>query len=221
MSGARSSRRSAAKKNGNIIVRKKVTVISTICIILVTIFCGVALSHPHVFIAQKIKIVFDNQGLSGFKIHWTFDDMFTSMIAGDYDKNQNEVLEKSEVALIKKEAFSYLFHYNYFTFVKIDGKPFDVKFIQNFLAELHDKKLVYNFFIPCHVTATSNFKHVTVASYDPSYYTAIFFANNSPVLSDNPESFKIKMAIKKDKSTSIYYGQVNPWTLFLDFRTKQ
>lgn len=202
-------------------MRKKITIISTISIILLAIFCSAALSHPHVFIAQRIKIVFDDQGLAGFKIYWTFDDMFASMIAGDYDKNQNKVLEKSEVALIKKEAFSYVSNYNYFTFVKIDGKPFDVKFIQDFSAEFHDKQLVYKFFIPCHVTATSNFKHVTVASYDPSYYSAIFFANNGSVSLDNSESFKVKTAIKEDKSTSIYYGQVNPWTLFLDFCIKQ
>lgn len=190
-------------------------------IILLTIFCGVALSHPHVFIVQKIKIVFDDQGLAGFNIHWSFDDMFTSMIAGDYDKNQNEFLEKSEVALIKKEAFSYVSNYNYFTFIKIDGKPFDVKFIQNFSAELHDKKLVYKFFIPCHVTVTNNFKNVCVASYDPSYYSTLFFANNGSVSLDNPESFEVRMVVKKDKSISIYYGQVNPSALFLDFRTKQ
>ena len=201
-------------------MRKKITIISTISIILLAIFCSVALSHPHVFIAQRIKIVFDDQGLAGFNIHWTFDDMFASVIAGDYDKNQNEVLEKNEVALIKKEAFSYVSKYNYFTFVKVDGKPFDVKFIQNFSAEFHDKILVYKFFIPCHVTATNSFKHVIVASYDPSYYSAIFFANNGSVSLDNSEPFKVKTAIKEDKSTSIYYGQVNPWALFLDFRTK-
>ena len=201
-------------------MRKKITIISTILIILLTIFCGVALSHPHVFIAQRITIVFDNQGLAGFNIHWTFDDMFTIMIAEDYDKNQNKVLEKSEIALIKKEAFSYVSNYNYFTFVKIDGKPFDVKFIQNFSAEFHDKKIVYKFFIPCHITATSNFKNVRVASYDPSYYSAIFFANNGSVPLDNSKSFKVRAVIKEDKSTSIYYGQINPWALFLDFCTK-
>jgi len=202
------------------IMQKRITIISTIPIIILTIFCGAALSHPHVFIAQRIKIVFDDQGLAGFNIHWTFDDMFASMIAGDYDKNKNKILEKSEVMLIKKEAFSYLSTYNYFTFVKIDGKLFDVKFIQNFSAELHDTKLIYKFFVPCHVRATSNFKHITLATYDPSYYSAIFFTNNKPLLLHNSESFKVKTAIKEDQSTSIYYGQVNPWALFLDFCTK-
>ncbi len=205
----------------NIIMRKKINILSTISIIYFTIFCSVALSHPHVFIVQKINIVFNDQGLTGFNIHWTFDDMFTSMIVGDYDKNQNKILEKSEVILIKKEAFSYLSNYNYFTFVKIGGRPFNVKFIQNFSAELHNGKLIYKFFIPCHVTATSNFKQITVASYDPSYYCAIFFTNNDSVSLYRSEPFVVETVIKKDKSTSIYYGQINPLALFLNFRTKQ
>ena len=190
-------------------------------ITLLTTFCEVALSHPHVFIVQRIKIVFDDKGLAGFNIQWKFDDMFASMIADDYGKNQNGILEKKEVALIKKEAFSYLSSYNYFTFVTISGKPFDVKFIQNFSAILNNKKLIYEFFVPCHVTATSNFKHITVATYDPSYYSAIFFAEKGSVSLDNSEAFEVKTAIRKDKSTSIYYDMINPWALFLDFCIEQ
>jgi len=207
----------------NRIVVKKTTIIiiSIMSIALLTTFCEVALSHPHVFIAQRIKVVFDDKGLAGFNIQWKFDDMFASMIAGDYDKNQNGILEKNEVAAIKKESFSYLSNYNYFTFIKIDGKPFDVKFIQNFSAILNNKKLIYEFFVPCHVTATSNFKHITVAAYDPSYYSAIFFAEKDSASLDNSEAFEVKTAIKEDKSTLIYYDMINPWALFLDFRTKQ
>ena len=54
-------------------------------------------AHPHVFIVQRINIVFDDQGLAGFRIHWRFDDMFSSMIAGDHDRNQNGHLESQEV----------------------------------------------------------------------------------------------------------------------------
>ena len=207
----------------NRIVIKITTIIITsiMGITLLTTFCEVALSHPHVFIVQRIKIVFDDKGLAGFNIQWKFDDMFASMIADDYDKNQNGILEKKEVALIKKEAFSYLSSYNYFTFVTIGGKPFDVKFIQNFSAILNNKKLIYEFFVPCHVTATSNFKHITVATYDPSYYSAIFFAEKGSVSLDNSEAFEVKTAIRKDKSTSIYYDMINPWALFLDFCIEQ
>jgi len=203
------------------IMRKKITIISIIAIIFLTTFRGVALSHPHVFIVQRIKIIFNNKGLAGFNIQWAFDDMFASMIAGDYDKNKNKVLEKSEVALIHKKAFSHVSNYNYFTFIKIDGKKFDVKFIQNFSANLHNNKLIYEFFVPCHVTATNVFKHIIVATYDPSYYSAILFAEKNSASLDNLKAFEVKTAVKEDKSTSIYYGMINPMALFLDFRKKQ
>ncbi len=207
----------------NSIVPKKTTliIISVISLTILLTFCGVSRSHPHVFIVNRIKIVFDDKGLAGFKIQWNFDDMFAVMIAGDYDKNQNGILEKNEIALIKKEAFSYLANHNYFTFVKIDEKPFKVEFIENFTAILNNNKLSYKFFVPCHVTATNNFKHITVAVYDPSYYTALFFAEKNPAALDNSAIFEVKTAIKEDKSTSIYYDMINPWALFLNFRIKQ
>jgi ABC-type uncharacterized transport system substrate-binding protein len=61
-----------------------------------------------------------------------FDDMFSSMIAEDHDRNQNGRLEPSEVKTIKEKAFSYISEHSYFTFVKIENKPFQIKFITDF-----------------------------------------------------------------------------------------
>ena len=94
---------------------KQIRITGILCMILVLLFFKGLFAHPHVFIVQRITIVFDDEGLAGFKIRWDFDDMFASMIAGDYDKNQNGILESSEVAVIKKEAFSYTSNQDYFT----------------------------------------------------------------------------------------------------------
>ena len=177
-------------------------------------------AHPHVFIVQRIKVIFDDNGLSGFKIRWDFDDMFTSMIAGDYDKNQNGLLEPDEVSVIKEEAFSYTSNQDYFTFIKIDGKPFKVRYVKDFSAQLNDNKLVYEFFIPCHVRAASSMKQVIVASYDPTYYSAIYYADKNPASLEKGEKFRVKSAIRQDASTSIYFGMVHPWALFLNFSLK-
>ncbi len=179
-----------------------------------------AFSHPHVFITSAVSVDFDDKGLAGFKIKWAFDEMFTSMILNDYDKNKNNKLEKNEVAAIKKEAFSYIANFNYFSFVKIDGKAFDVKSVESFNAAVENNMLVYIFYIPCQITATKNVKKVSLASYDPSYYAAIMFGDSGAVSVKNAETFSVKTAVKEDKSTAIYYDQVHPWTLFLDFNNK-
>lgn len=177
-------------------------------------------AHPHMFITQRIDVVFSGEGLSGLKIEWIFDDMFASMIAEDHDFNKNGRLEAKEIASVKQNAFDYISEQNYFTFIKIENKPFAVKNIENFKAVLIDKRLTYEFFIPCRLAATDKVINVSVASYDPSYYAAIFFADKEPVRLDSTDRFWVKTAVREDPDTKIYFDMVHPWTLFLEFRTK-
>lgn len=177
-------------------------------------------AHPHVFIVQRLNVVFDDKGLAGIKVRWKFDDMFASMIAEEHDVNQNGILEPAEIQEVKEKAFSFISEHSYFTFVKIGNTPFQVKFIKDFNAVLENGKLVYEFLIPCHVTATNLKKKVTVASYDPSYYTAIYFAKNRPVSLTSSDGFNVKTSLKEDPDTTIYYDMIHPWTLFMEFRRK-
>jgi len=177
-------------------------------------------AHPHAFVAQRLEVVFDDKGVSGIGVWWKFDDMFASMIAEDHDLNKNGMLEPDEVKGIKANAFEFISEHSYFTFVKIDGRPFPVKWITNFNATLDGNRLVYEFFIPCHVTADQHFKRLVVASYDPTYYTAIFFTRGRPVSLKSEDGFEVKAAIREDPDTKIYFDMVNPWALFLEFRKK-
>ena len=202
------------------IKRNRLLGIIIVCLGLILILSKGVLAHPHVFIIQQLEIVFDDQGLAGFKIRWEFDDMFASMITGDYDKNQNSILESAEVAAIKENAFSYTSNQDYFTFIKIDGKPFKVSYVTDFSAKLIDNKLLYEFFVPCHVVGTLSMKQVIVASYDPTYYSAIYFVEKKSASIERGDKFKIRTAIREDASTSIYFGMVHPWALFLEFSLK-
>jgi len=54
-------------------------------------------AHPHVFIAQNLKVVFDDKGMVGFNVNWAFDEMFSNMICEDYcDLNKNGILESQK-----------------------------------------------------------------------------------------------------------------------------
>jgi len=143
------------------------------------------------------------------------------MICEDHDLNKNGILEKTEVTSIKEKAFSYIAEFNYFTYVEIGKTPFKVKYVTDFSAKIEDGKLIYEFHIPCHVSAVESVKHINIASYDPNYYSDISFTKQHPFTIEKSDRFEIKAQIKRDKSTSIYYDMINPWALFLDFRLKQ
>ncbi|MCD4718535.1 MAG: DUF1007 family protein [Desulfobacula sp.] len=197
-------------------------IIKSVFLISCLLFIPVKLTwaHPHVFIAQNLKIVFDEKGMAGFNVYWKFDEMFSSMICDDHDLNRNGILEKTEVASIKGKAFSYIAEFNYFIYVKIDNTPFEVKYVTDFFARIDKGNLIYEFFIPCHISAAKNFKHISIASYDPNYYSAVYFTERHPFAIENNDRFEVKAQIKIDKSTLIYYDMVNPWALFLDFKLK-
>lgn len=192
-----------------------------IIFILILIFPDSGQTHPHVFIAQKLHVKFDDNGLAGIKVFWQFDDMFSNMITTDYDANQNGELEPNEVNTIKEKAFSYIGKSDYFFFIKIDDKPFQVKYVTDFNARLIYGKLIYEFFIPCHVKASEHLKQIKVATYDPNYYTAVYYVQTKPYSLLNDQPFETQSHIAEDKETLIYYDMVNPWTLFLDFKRKQ
>ena len=178
------------------------------------------LSHPHVFILQRTGFVFDDKGLAGFRVNWTFDEMFSVMISEDFDSDHNQVLDAQEVAVIKEKAFGYIAPYNYYIHVRIDGKPFKVKFIKTFNAWLDNGTVCYEFFIPCHISAADTPKQVILSPYDPEYYSDIYFPDKTPLTMENAGAFSTEIKTARDLSTLIYYETVNPMAIFLSFKRK-
>jgi len=186
---------------------------------LVFAIAPVSFSHPHVFIYNSIKIVFDKNGLAGFKVKWVFDDMFSNMIINDYDKNKNLRFDPYEIGLIKNGAFSNLKKFDYFTHIKVYEKSFKVKLIKNFSAKIKDNTLIYRFFVPCHIRASSSFKEVKISIYDNTFYCSVFLTKN-PVGFENTLPFELHHLIGKNKKDAYYYGQVYPKEITLRFKLK-
>jgi len=178
-------------------------------------------AHPHVFIDNTVTIVFDHSGLTGIRVKWGFDEMFSSMIIHDYDTNKDSTFSHDEIDKIKNGAFSNLKSYNYFTYLKINGEEFIVKYVKDFSADLNSNKVVYNFFIPCHVSATSSYKEIKLSMYDSTYYTDIMLANQNPVSFVNTSLIEYRYEIQDNTKKAFYYGQVFPQEIILTFKKKK
>ena len=85
------------------------------------------------------------------------------MIIHDYDRNQNGGFEPEEIKNVRKEAFSNLKNFGYFTHVKISGKPFEVKYVKTSNAKIVKDRVVYHFFVPCHVKAAGMASSISLA----------------------------------------------------------
>lgn len=173
--------------------------------------------HPHVFVDSAVTVVFDDKGIAGFKIRWVFDEMFSSMIILDFDTNGNNRFEPSEIEEVKNGAFSNLRTFDYFTHIKINGKPFKVKYVTCFSAEIADGTLIYRFFVPCHVRAGTTFKEIALSIYDRTFYSSVFWVEN-PVMYEHREGYDVEHHIEENTDEAYYHGQVCPDTITVRFK---
>ena len=188
--------------------------------LLLLVFSQTSFSHPHAFIDNKLTMIFDNEGFAGIRVEWVFDEFFSSMIAGDYDRNQNNILENSEITAIKKEAFDNLANFDYFTAIRIGEKPFKIKYVRDFSAALKEGTLIYDFFIPCHVKAISAFKEIVVSQYDPTYYTDMSLDEGQTVIIEGNSGIETSCRISENSKISYYFGLVHPIETIVRFRLK-
>lgn len=178
-----------------------------------------ARAHPHVFISQQTRFVFDEMGLEGIRVSWFFDEMFSTVILGDFDRDQNGILDRAEVGIIEEKAFGYIAPHNYYIHIKIDGRPFPVTSVTDFNARVNQGKLIYEFFIPCSIRAEDVSRQIILSPYDPEYYSAISFSDEKAMV-ENGSDFKVELIADIDRSNLIFFETVNPHALFLAFKLK-
>jgi ABC-type uncharacterized transport system substrate-binding protein len=178
------------------------------------------LSHPHVFISTRVTVHLSDRGIQGFDVSWLFDDMFSSMIIGDFDTDRSGSFSAAEIESIRTGAFTNLKNFHYFTYVEVEGKdqPFDE--VRDFRAAVHGGTLEYAFFVPVQVPVDSGETNVTVAAYDESYYCDMAFDEDQPLAVRNGGPYRLTYNVIKNTDNPIYFGQITPFELRMSISKK-
>jgi ABC-type uncharacterized transport system substrate-binding protein len=145
-------------------------------------FATPALSHPHIFAEARVEIVAADDGtLKELRNVWRFDDIFSSSVLMDFDKNSDLKLDHSELSEIANTIRDSLGDYSYFTFITQDGASSDVAKPDVFNVDFKDNQLLV-FFVAKPKTPVKIDGHITIGIYDPTLYTAIDFAKDDDMM---------------------------------------
>jgi ABC-type uncharacterized transport system substrate-binding protein len=84
-------------------------------------------AHPHVFADARLEIVAGDDGHVA-ELHniWRFDEVFSSSVLMDFDKNTNLTLDPDELAEIGKTVLTSLEEFGYYTTLTDNGKSVKV-----------------------------------------------------------------------------------------------
>jgi len=199
--------------------KSKIEKLYFISMILISIIAPCLLfAHPHVFIDYTVNFVFDQNGVTGIETQWIFDEMYSSMLIQDYDVDKDGRFSNSEIKTTKQNAFSNLENYNYFIYITIDSKCFEVKSVDNFSVDVCDNRLVYRFFITCVVPVTPSYKKIEICMYDETYYVDLLPLGDDPVRLTNASNIDYTYNVYEDTKESRDYGEIYPYSIRLKFR---
>jgi ABC-type uncharacterized transport system substrate-binding protein len=137
-----------------------------------------ALAHPHIFIDAQFEVVAASDGsISELRNIWRFDEVFSSSVLLDFDKNENLTLDPGELKAVGKTVRNSLAQYSYYTNVTSNGKAVAMAKPETMQADYKDGALVLTFSLrPLQKTTL---KGTTIFGiYDPTLYTAVDFATD-------------------------------------------
>ncbi|MDX9800312.1 MAG: DUF1007 family protein [Spirochaetia bacterium] len=200
-------------------------------------FCLTAslFSHPHTFIDSVVECEFNESGISGFWINWSFDPMFATSIIMDFDRDKNGVFSKSEIKDIRENAFSNLENFNYFIYITENRKTRRPITVTNFSASIVEDDIIYRFFVPYNSSAADKQNSVIIAIYDETFFCDISIKSVKTVPDDISDIFTIEKKIRINEEKTIKYdnafqsitrdgasytGFVNPQEIVIRFSKK-
>ena len=144
-----------------------------------------AAAHPHVWVTFHTQLVYDKAGsLTGIRHEWAFDDMFSVFATQGIESKEKGKFTREELAPLAEVNVTSLKEYDYFTFVKADGKKValtdPVK--GEYWLTFNDSILTLHFTLPLKHPVKAH--HVSVDVYDPTIFVDFEFAKKDPAALD-------------------------------------
>ncbi len=151
---------------------------------------GGAEAHPHVFVDSRMEIVGDAKGmLTSVRNIWRFDELFSSSVVVDFDKNGNGKLDDDEVQAVAATVKQSIAEWEFYTFVSVGKRDIKLQPPAEIRGLFENGQLLLFFEMKPAEPVDLKAAPVTFTAYDESYFVAFDFADeNAFQLLDLPKT---------------------------------
>ena len=165
--------------------------------------------HPHVFAEARLDVMLNpDKTVKSLRHLWRFDDLFSSTVLMEFDKNSDLKLDDAELAEVSKTVFESIGEFNYFQVVTADGKDVPMKPPARLIANFEDQQLIILFETkpkePLKLSGKLDF-----GVYDPTFYTAIDFTDDANMTVADLPANCTRQVIRPDPDQAIAQNQAS------------
>jgi nickel/cobalt transporter (NicO) family protein len=132
-----------------------------------------AAAHPHVFIDNVVTFVFAGDKITGLRLLWRFDEVFSETFVQDFDADADGSFSPEEVATIKENSLASLKEYGYFTHLWIDGQPVAALDATDLMVSREGGSVIYDMRITLAKPVDPRAGRLEAAIYDDSYFIEV------------------------------------------------
>lgn len=167
-----------------------------------------AFAHPHIWVDTSLEILADSGEMTGVRVRWSFDELYSTSFLQEADSNSNKKLEKSEADKTIQAVFVQDQEALYpFMYIRPFGGEIGYS-LKNPFIWMDGEYLKYQFDIVFDMPQPLNGHH-EFGIYDPEFYVAFEQDLNMRL----PASMSsCKQTLAENQNISIYMDMVNPET---------
>ena len=137
-----------------------------------------AFVHPHVFAEARLDVMLGpDKSVKSLRHLWRFDDIFSSTVLMEFDKNADLKLDDAELQEVANTVSASLAEFGYFQLVSDDGKDVAMKPPGQLIANYENDQLIILFESEPKESLKLGGK-IDFGVYDPTFYTAIDFVED-------------------------------------------
>ncbi|RLQ88435.1 DUF1007 family protein [Notoacmeibacter ruber] len=156
-----------------------------------------ALSHPHVWAEARMEVVIEGDTVTALRHVWRFDDIFTATVIMEFDSNADDTLDAAELEAVGKVIRESTAEFDYFQSVTVNGKAAPMMPPPVIATDLQDGRLLV-FFESRTMPPVPLSGKLAFGVFDPTFYTAIDFQNDSDLVSEGLPSQCERTVIRPD-----------------------
>lgn len=165
------------------------------------------LAHPHVFAEARLDVVIEGgQSVTALRHLWRFDDLFSSTVLVEFDKNGDLELDQDELAAVADTVHQSLADFDYFQLVTANGKTVAMAPPEKLIAQFTDNQLIILFESqpaqPIQLAGKLDF-----GVYDPTFYTAIDFTEDDMLVALQLPARCSRAVVRPDPDEAIALNQ--------------
>ncbi|WP_274425799.1 DUF1007 family protein [Chelativorans sp. YIM 93263] len=165
-----------------------------------------AFAHPHVFAEARLDVAVKDRRVEALRHVWRFDDLFSSTVLVEFDQNQDLELDREELQQVADVIYESLAEFDYFQIVTTDGKDVKMHPPEQLIADFSDSQLIVLF--EAHPEEPLPLDgRIRFGVYDPTFYTAIDFVEDSYLAVENLPQNCTREVIRPDPQEAIAQNQ--------------